>query len=72
MDTITSQSGEGDWTDQNGASHVEHMIGSTCVTIFDGKRWPVVLCSDVAPPEVFMRSRSSPYNLPAVLLGKHK
>ncbi|KAK3703793.1 hypothetical protein LTR37_014239 [Vermiconidia calcicola] len=45
--------------------------GSTWLTTYDGKLWPVVLCRDEFPPKRFMSSRSSPAALPAILLGKH-
>lgn len=46
-------------------------IGSTWVSYYKGKEWPVVLCDDKHPPEAFIEKRPNPFLCPAILLGKH-
>ena len=45
-------------------------IGSTWLTQYKGKEWPVVLCDDKRTPPAFFESRPSPFLCPAILLGK--
>lgn len=46
-------------------------VGTTWVTTYNGKLWPVVICGEDGLQPGFINQRRGPHEVPVIVLGRH-